>query len=205
VREFGFWTADLHKMAEWPVACRIDTVAMQSAGVYWIPLDDILEKHGLRVVLVNARPKCSGRKTDVQACQWLMKTAHLWMAAGFLSPGTQPGRRAHGLESAGPARGRSRAQRAAYAKALIKMDVPLANVIRDVSGLTGQALVGALLGGERDPYKLAELSDPHIQASKEEVAVVWKGLGGKTPGASCSRRWTASLSRIRRSANVTPN
>ena len=55
MREFGFWTADLHKMAEWPVACRIDTVAMQSAGVYWIPLDDILEKHGLRVVLVNAR------------------------------------------------------------------------------------------------------------------------------------------------------
>ena len=75
VREFGFWTADLHKMAEWLVSCGIDTVAMQSTGVYWIPLYDILEQHGLRVVLVNARhtQNVPGRKTDVQECQWLMK------------------------------------------------------------------------------------------------------------------------------------
>jgi transposase len=75
VREFGFWTADLHQMAEWLVSCGIDTVAMQSTGVYWIPLYDILEQHGLRVVLVNARhtQNVPGRKTDVQECQWLMK------------------------------------------------------------------------------------------------------------------------------------
>jgi hypothetical protein len=110
VREFGFWTADLHKMAAWLVWCRIDTVAMQSTGVYWIPLYDILEQHGLRVVLVNARhtqnvPGAQDRRAGVSMAD---ETAHLWMAAGFLPSGAEPGRCAHGLESAEPARGRSR-------------------------------------------------------------------------------------------------
>jgi Transposase len=74
VREFGCWTAALKEMAEWLVGCRIDTVVMQSTGVYWIPLYDILEQRGLRVVVVNARDtrNMPGRKTDVQECQWLM-------------------------------------------------------------------------------------------------------------------------------------
>ncbi len=172
VREFGFWTADLHKMAEWLVACHIDTVAMQSTGVYWIPLYDILEKHGLRVVLVNARhtQNVPGRKTDVQECQWLMKL-HTY---GLLRDSFRLTQNMEGVRTVWRVRGRHVAEAARSVqhmqKALTKMNVQLANVISDVSGLTGQAIVGAILRGERDPYKLAELSDPHIQASQEEIA-----------------------------------
>jgi transposase len=75
VREFGCWTAALNEMAEWLKSCRIDTVAMQATGVYWIALYDVLEQHGIRAVLVNAQHTSNvpGRKTDVQECQWLMK------------------------------------------------------------------------------------------------------------------------------------
>src|SRR3954452_6114522 len=75
VREFGCWTAALNEMADWLKACRIDTVAMQATGVYWIALYDVLEQHGIQVVLVNAQhtKNVPGRKTDVQECQWLMK------------------------------------------------------------------------------------------------------------------------------------
>lgn len=172
VREFGFWTADLHKMAEWLVACRIDTVAMQSTGVYWIPLYDILEKHGLRVVLVNARhtQNVPGRKTDVQECQWLMKL-HTY---GLLRDSFRLAQNMEGVRTVWRVRGRhvEEAGRSVQhmQKALTKMNVQLANVISDISGLTGQAIIGAILQGERDPFKLATLSDPHIHAGKEEIA-----------------------------------
>lgn len=75
VREFGCWTAELHRLAEWLRACAIDTVAMQATGVYWIPLYDILTRHGIQVTLVNAQHtrNLPGRKSDVQESQWLMK------------------------------------------------------------------------------------------------------------------------------------
>jgi transposase len=75
VQEFGSWTAELHRMAEWLKSCNIRTVAMQSTGVYWIALQEVLEEHGLEVFLVNARgtKNLPGRKSDVQECQWLMK------------------------------------------------------------------------------------------------------------------------------------
>jgi transposase len=73
VQEFGSWTADLHRMAEWLKGCGIRTVAMQSTGVYWIALQEILEQHGIEVYLVNAggTKNLPGRKSDVQECQWL--------------------------------------------------------------------------------------------------------------------------------------
>jgi len=75
VREFGSWTADLHRMAQWLKSCGIRTVALQSTGVYWIALQEVLEEEGLEVYLVNARgtKNLPGRKSDVQECQWLMK------------------------------------------------------------------------------------------------------------------------------------
>ena len=172
VREFGFWTADLNRMAEWLVSCRIDTVAMQSTGVYWIPLYAILEKHGLRVVLVNAQhtQNVPGRKSDVQECQWLMQL-HTY---GLLRDSFRLAQHLEGVRTVWRVPGRHVEQAARSVqpmqKALTKMHVQWANVIRDVSGLTGQAIVGAILQGARDPYKLAALSDPHIQASKEEIA-----------------------------------
>src|SRR6266700_835445 len=89
VREFGCWTAALNEMAEWLQSCRIDTVAMQATGVYWIARYDVLEQHGIRVVLVNAQhtKNVPGRKTDVQECPGMPmadETAHLWTAARLI-------------------------------------------------------------------------------------------------------------------------
>jgi transposase len=172
VREFGCWTEALRQMAEWLVACRIDTVAMQSTGVYWIALYDMLEQHGLRVVLVNAEHSRNvpGRKTDVQECQWLMKL-HCYglLRNSFRLPAQIEGvrtiwrLRSRHVEEAG--RSIQHMQ-----KALTKMNVQLANAISDLSGLTGQRILAAILSGERDPHQLAELRDPRIQASPEEVA-----------------------------------
>jgi transposase len=172
VREFGCWTQALQEMARWLVACQIETVALQSTGVYWIALYDTLRQHGLRVVLVNARhtKNVPGRKTDVQECQWLMKL-HTYglLQDSFHLPAQLEGvrtvwrlRQRHGEDAA---RSIQHMQ-----KALTKMNVQLANTISDISGLTGQAIIHAILQGERDPSVLANLCDPHIQASPEEVA-----------------------------------
>jgi transposase len=172
VREFGCWTADLKRMAEWLKACRIDTVAMQATGVYWIPLRDILEQHGIGVVLSNARDtkNVPGRKTDVQESQWLMKlhTYGLLRNSFRLEENMEQVRTIWRLR----ARHVAEAGRAAQhmQKALTKMNVQLSNVISDITGVTGQAIIGAILKGERDRYKLADLRDGRIQASREEVA-----------------------------------
>ncbi len=172
VREFGCWTAALREMAQWLRRCGIDTVAMQSTGVYWMPLYDILEEHGIRVVLVNAQhtKNMPGRKTDVQECQWLMKL-HTY---GLLRDSFRLAPNMEGVRTFWRVRERHVAEAARtiqhMQKALTKMNVQLANTISDLSGLTGQAIIGAILQGERDPYQLADLSDPHIQASREEVA-----------------------------------
>ena len=146
--------ADLHNMAEWLVSCGIDTVAMQSTGVYWIALYDILEQHGLRVVLVNARhtQNVPGRKTDVQECPWLMKL-HTY---GLLRDSFRLAQHMQGVRTVWRVRGRHVEEAACSVphmqKALTKMNVQLAAVISDISGLTGQAIVGAILQGERDPH-----------------------------------------------------
>src|SRR2546426_4394259 len=90
VQEFGSWTADLHRMGKWLQSCRIDTVAVQATGVYWIPLYDILTEHGIRVVLVNAQhtKNVPGRKSDVQESQWLMKL-HTYRLRDTLLDGRQ--------------------------------------------------------------------------------------------------------------------
>ena len=123
-------------------------------------------------MLVNAQhtKNVPGRKTDVQECQWLMKL-HTY---GLLRDSFRLAQHLEGVRTVWRVRGRHVEEAARSVqhmqKALTKMNVQLANVISDVSGLTGQAIVGAILQGQRDPYKLAELSDPHIRASKEEIA-----------------------------------
>jgi transposase len=172
VREFGCWTAALNEMAEWLKSCRIDTVAMQATGVYWIALYDVLEQHGIRVVLANAQhtKNVPGRKTDVQECQWLMKlhTYGLMRDSFRLQQDMEYVRtiwrvRDRHVKEAGRAIQHMQ-------KALTKMNVQLANVISDISGVSGQAIVTAILKGERDPYKLADLTDYRVKASREEVA-----------------------------------
>jgi len=172
VREFGCWTAALNEMAEWLKSCRIDTVAMQATGVYWIALYDVLEQHGIRVVLVNARhtKNVPGRKTDVQECQWLMKlhTYGLMRDSFRLQQDMEQVRTIWRLRDRHVKEAGREVQH--MQKALTKMNIQLANVISDISGASGRAIISAVLKGERDPYKLAALADYRIKASREEVA-----------------------------------
>jgi len=177
VRRFECFTADLHCLAEWLERCGVKTVAMQSTGVYWIPIYEILEERGMQVHLVNARhtKNLPGRKSDVQESQWLLKL-HTY---GLLNNSFQPPSEIRILRTYW----RQRAEHVHGAatcvqrmqKALTQMNVQLANVISDVSGLTGQAIIRSIVAGEHDPRKLAELSDPRIHASREEVAKSLEG------------------------------
>ncbi len=172
VQEFGCWTADLVRMAEWLRACRVETVAVQATGVYWIALYDILTQQGIRVVLVNAQhtKNVPGRKSDVQECQWLMKL-HTY---GLVRDSFRLDEKMEGVRTLWRLRARH-VQEGGRAvqhmqKALTKMNVQVANVLSDISGVSGQAIIAAILQGERDPYKLADLRDARVQASREEVA-----------------------------------
>jgi len=172
VREFGSWTADLQRMAEWLKRCGIRTVAMQSTGVYWVALQEVLERDGFEVCLVNARgtKNLPGRKSDVQECQWLMKL-HTY---GLLRNSFHPPEQIRAVRTIWRQRDRlvKEAGREVQQmqKALTTMNVQLANAISDVSGLTGQAIIRAILRGERDPQQLAKLRDYRVAASEAEIA-----------------------------------
>lgn len=172
VRQFACFTEALQQMAGWLKSCGIDTVAMQSTGVYWLPVYEILTEEGLQVFLVNARhtKNLPGRKTDVQECQWLLQL-HTF---GLLNNSFRPPEEICVLR----AYWRQRAEHVISAsaciqrmqKVLTEMNVQLANVISDISGLTGLTIIQAILDGERDRYKLAALADVRIQASREDIA-----------------------------------
>jgi transposase len=172
VQRFGCTTAELKAMAAWLRQCGIRTVALQSTGVYWIAVYDILEAAGLEVYLVNAREtkNLPGRKTDVQESQWLMKL-HTY---GLLRNSFRPSQEIRALrtywrqhqdlvQSAG--RHIQRMQ-----KALTQMNLQLANVLSDINGKSGQAIIHAILQGERDPHELAALCSYNVKASEEEIA-----------------------------------
>src|SRR4029453_6658701 len=172
VREFGSWTAALHRMADWLQTLGVKDVVMQSTGVYWIAVYDVLQKRGFAVCLTNARDtkNLPGRKSDVQESQWLLKL-HTY---GRLRNSFRPPEEIRMMRTMWRLRSRH-VQDAGreiqhMQKALTTMNVQLANVISDVSGFTGQAIIRAIVKGERDPYKLAELRDYRIQASAEEIA-----------------------------------
>jgi transposase len=177
VRTFGSFTADVHRMGRWLVACGVDTVVMQATGVYWIGLFQILEQYGLVVLVVNARytKTLPGRKTDVQECQWLQKL-HTF---GLLNNSFLPNEETRVLRTYLRQRDNLVANAATcmqhIQKALTEMNVQLANVISDLSGVTGMAILRAIVAGERDPLRLAELKNERIQASREEIALSLQG------------------------------
>jgi transposase len=172
VRRFGCTTAELKSMADWLKQCRIRTVAMQSTGVYWIAVFDILEEAGFEVYLVNAREtkNLPGRKSDVQESQWLMKL-HTY---GLLRNSFRPSQEIRTMRTYWRQRNdlvRSAARHIQrMQKAMTQMNIQLANVLSDVSGVTGQAIIKAILAGERDPQKLARFRDWRVKASQEEIA-----------------------------------
>lgn len=172
VRRFATFTEDLLAAADWLQRCRIETVAMESTGVYWIPLFQILEARGLRVCLVNAHyvKNVPGRKTDVSDCQWL-QYLH---AVGLLRASFRPEQQICAVRSLMRYR-ESLVQMAAVhlqhmQKALDQMNLQLHHVISDLSGTTGMAILDAILAGERDPAKLAKLRDGRIKASEATIA-----------------------------------
>ena len=177
VRRFECFTADLYRMADWLRSNGVKTVAMQSTGVYWIPLYEVLEERGFEVYLVNARhtKNLPGRKSDVQESQWLLKL-HTY---GLLSNSFQPPVKIRMLRTYWRQRGTHVAGAATciqrMQKALTQMNVQLANVISDISGLTGQAIIRSIVAGERDSQKLAALCHSRIHASQEEVAKSLEG------------------------------
>src|SRR5213594_4302456 len=177
VRRFGCTTTELKSMADGLKQCRIRTVAMQSTGVYWVSVYDILEEAGFEVYLVNANEtkNLPGRKSDVQESQWLMKLHTYGLLRNSFRPSqeiremrTYWRQRNDLVQSAG--RHILRMQ-----KALTQMNIQLANVLSDISGVTGQAIIKAILAGERNPHKLAEFRDPRVQASEEEIAHYLEG------------------------------
>jgi transposase len=172
VRHFGCTTAELKEMADWLKQCGIRTVAMQSTGVYWIAVYDILEEADLEVYLVNAREtkNLPGRKSDVQESQWLMKL-HTY---GLLRNSFRPSQDVRTMRTYW--RQRNDLVRAAgrhiqrMQKTLTQMNIQLANVLSDISGMSGQAVIRAVLEGERDPHELAALCNWRVKASQEEIA-----------------------------------
>jgi transposase len=177
VRRFGCFTADLLEMVRWLRDRGIRSVAMQSTGVYWMPVLEVLEQHGLEVFLVNARhtKNVPGRKSDVQECQWLMKLH----AFGLLNNSFQPTEEIRVTRTLWRQRGdlvasaSSSIQR--MQKVLIEMNLQLTNVLSDISGVSGMTIIGAILKGERDPVKLAALVQPEVKATASEIAKSLEG------------------------------
>jgi transposase len=177
VRTFQSFTGDLHRLAEWLVACRIESVAMESTGVYWVPLYEILEKRGVSVIVANARDvkHVPGRKTDVTDAQWLQQLHEYGLLRGsFHPPADIAALRAY-------LRQRERLLDYAAAhiqhmqKALMQMNLQLHHVVSDITGKTGMRIIRAILHGNHEPAVLAKLRDGRCKASIETIAHALEG------------------------------
>ncbi len=178
VKSFESFTENLNEMAEWLKKCRVTSVAMESTSVYWIPVYQILERAGLEVNLVNARhvKGVPGRKkTDVEDCRWLQKL-HSY---GLLQASFRPNDEICVLRSYIRQRARLIENASVHVlrmqKALTEMNIQLQNVISDITGVTGTAIIEAILVGERDPIQLAKLRDNRIKNSEDTIAKSLKG------------------------------
>ncbi len=177
VQEFEAFTADLYRLADWLEECGVETVVMESTGVYWIPLFGVLEERGFQVMLVDPRriKNVPGRKTDVRDCQWLQQLHTYGLLSGAFRPDGEIRRLRSYL--------RQRAMLVGYAaqhiqhmqKALTQMNVKLHHVIRDITGKTGMDIMEAIVGGQRDPRKLARLRDRRIKADEATIAKSLRG------------------------------
>jgi transposase len=177
VREFGAMTADLNALADWLLACGVDTVALESTGVYWIPVYEVLEQRGLKVWLVDARQMkyVPGRKSDVQDCQWLQKL----MSLGLLRAAWRPDGEVCVVRAVARQREVLLLEQASWVqrmqKALVQMNIQLTEVLSDVMGMTGQAIIRAIVAGERDPKALARHRNRRVKASDEAITKALTG------------------------------
>jgi hypothetical protein len=190
VRRFDCFTADLHRLADWLQSCGVKSLVLQSTGVYWIPLYDILEERGFEVYLVNARhtKNMPGRKSDVQESQWLLKL-HTY---GLLNNSFQPTSEIRVLRTDW----RQRAEHARgigtcilrMQKALTQMNLQLANVISDLSGVTGQKIVRAIVAGEA--IRGSWLNSPihGFTPARSRLPKAWKATGARICSLCCTRK-----------------
>lgn len=177
VRSFETFTRDLYELADWLHSCGVRSVAMESTGVYWIPLFQILETRGFEVFLVNAQhvKNVPGRKSDVSDCQWI-QYLH---SVGLLKASFRPPDEVCVVRSLWRHR-ESLVQMAAehtmhMQKALSQMNIQLHHVLSDITGLSGMAILDAILAGERDPVTLAALCNRRVRSSRETVAKSLEG------------------------------
>jgi transposase len=172
VRVFGTFTAHLDALANWLTACGIETVAMESTGVYWIPIYELLESRGFEVYLVNARhlKNVPGKKTDVLDCQWIQQL-HTY---GLLQRSFRPPDEICALRALVRQRENLVRYRSAHIqhmqKALQQMNVLLTQVVSDITGVTGMRIIRAIVSGERDPHALARMR--HSQCARSEAEIV---------------------------------
>jgi transposase len=172
VREFGAFTMDLMRLADWLAQCEVKAVVMEATGVYWVGLYDLLESRGFKVEVVDAHTvrHLPGRsKSDVKDCQWLRRLYSYGLLRGSFRPPEQIRQLRNYLRSCTKIVEAAAQQQLRMQKALTLMNIQLHHVISDISGLTGLSIVRAIVGGERDPKQLAKLRDPRIRASKETV------------------------------------
>lgn len=177
VKTFKAFTSDLHEMATWLCGLGITTVAMESTGVYWVPVYEILEQYGLNVILANARDTRSvpGRKTDVNDAQWIQRLH----ACGLLKASFRPSSLVVELRSYLRVRERLSDYAAAHIqhmqKALTFMNLQLNLVVADVTGATGMRIIRAIAKGERDPVMLATYRDTRCKSSQKTIEEALKG------------------------------
>ena len=171
VRCFKTFTSDLREMAAWLLRCGIASVAMESTGVYWMPPYEVLEKAGMRVCLVNSQyvRHVPGRKSDVSDCQWL-QYLH---SVGLLKPSFRPDAAICALRALSRHRASLVESAAVHIqhmhKALTQMNLQIHHVLSDITGVSGIALIEAIVAGERDPLRLASLCHAQVRSDRQTV------------------------------------
>lgn len=177
VRSFGCLTPDLHQMARWLKSCNIKTIAMESTGVYWIPVVAVLESYGFDVKLVDAYKvkNVPGRKTDVQDCQWLAELHRFGLLSGAFRPDEQiQVLRSYWRHRAELVESCSR-QIHLMQKALEQMNIQLHKVITDITGVTGMRIIRSIIAGERNAVRLARMKHPLVKSSTDTIAKALTG------------------------------
>ncbi|HEX3626369.1 MAG TPA: IS110 family transposase [Verrucomicrobiae bacterium] len=177
IRAFGTFTADLNTLADWFEQCGITTVAMEATGVYWVPCFQILEARGFQVVLVNSRQtkNVAGRKSDCKDCQWIQRLHSYGLLQASFRPADPYCQLRSYLRYRDELVGARSTQCQHMQKALQEMNVQLAQVLSDITGTSGLAILQAILEGERDPDKLVALLDRRVRATPHAVKKALEG------------------------------
>lgn len=169
IRVFPTFTTDLYELRDWLIKCKIDTVAMEATGIYWIPLYEILDEAGIRCVLINPRQIKRDKKTDILDCQVIQQ----WHSYGLLDASFRPDNQTCTLRAIIRHRSNLIRLRSVHIqhmqKSLHQMNIQLNNVISDITGETGLLIIRKIVAGEHDPQELAKLRHPKCKSSQEQI------------------------------------